>query len=180
MTSVQIMTNHNSNDRNVGPEGPRTTEPDSEDPRLDRRGFLTWLTRGSLAAATVTATWQILRFLAYEPPSQITDIYPIGPVSSFPLNSVTYIPDARVYVRRDREGLYAMDAVCTHLGCLVQQGEDGGFVCPCHNSAFDVQGNALNGPATKPLRFLHLSLDQDSVLTVDRSQAVEPSTRLAV
>ncbi len=147
---------------------------------LDRRSFLTWLTRGSLVAAAVAAVGQILRFLAYEPPSTASEVIPLGPLSNYPHGSVVYVAEARVYVRRDKAGLYAMDAVCTHLGCLVQQGEDGGFVCPCHNSAFDDLGNALNGPATKPLRFLYIWLDEESTLTVDRSRAVEPFTRLQI
>lgn len=149
-------------------------------PRLDRRGFLAWLTLGSLTAASLAVFGQILRFMAYEPPSTASDVVLLGQPSGFPLASMTYVAEARVYVGRDRAGVYAIDAVCTHLGCLVQQGEDGGFVCPCHNSAFDDLGNALNGPASKPLRFLALRFDQDSVLVVDRSKAVEPSTRLGL
>jgi Rieske Fe-S protein len=148
--------------------------------RLDRRRFLSWLTRGSLVAAAVATAGQAIRFLAYEPPSEASEVIPLGQLSNYPLASVVYVAEARVYVGRDRGGLYAMDAVCTHLGCLVQQGDEGGFVCPCHNSAFDDLGNALNGPATKPLRFLYIWLDEESTLTVDRSKAVEPSTRLQV
>ena len=147
---------------------------------VGRRRFLTWVTRGSLAAAALAAAGQALRFLAYEPPSTASDVIPLGPLSNYPFGSVVYVPEARVYVGRDRGGLYAVDAVCTHLGCLVQQGEDGGFICPCHNSAFDDVGNALNGPATKPLRFLYAWRDEDSALLVDRSRAVEPTTRLQV
>lgn len=48
--------------------------------------------------------------------------------------------------------LRALSAKCTHSGCIVewQQGKDL-INCPCHGSRFDVTGNVLNGPATKPL-----------------------------
>ena len=52
--------------------------------------------------------------------------------------------------------------VCTHLGCVpVQRGEDGkkivgawwpgGFICPCHQSAFDYAGRVVRGPAPRNL-----------------------------
>jgi Rieske Fe-S protein len=40
---------------------------------------------------------------------------------------------------------------CTHLGCEVRK-ERTLLRCPCHGSAFDFNGNVLNGPAQLPLR----------------------------
>ena len=39
--------------------------------------------------------------------------------------------------------------VCTHLGCipLGQQGEYGGWFCPCHGSHYDTSGRIRKGPA---------------------------------
>ena len=34
---------------------------------------------------------------------------------------------------RDREGVYAISMVCTHLGCIVKP-STAGFDCPCHAS----------------------------------------------
>lgn len=41
---------------------------------------------------------------------------------------------------------------CTHLGCAYHW-ESGSkdFVCPCHTSAFSVEGKVLTGPAPRPL-----------------------------
>jgi ubiquinol-cytochrome c reductase iron-sulfur subunit len=38
---------------------------------------------------------------------------------------------------------------CTHLGCvpLPNQGEYGGWLCPCHGSQFDTSGRVRRGPA---------------------------------
>ncbi len=38
---------------------------------------------------------------------------------------------------------------CTHLGCvpLANQGEYGGWLCPCHGSQFDTSGRVRRGPA---------------------------------
>ena len=151
------------------------------DRRLDRRRFLTLLAQGSVATAAIAAVGQVIRFLSYEPPSAASNILPVGQPDSFLSNSLTYIAGARVYVGRDRNGLYAIDAVCTHLGCLVEPAEEGGFVCPCHDSHFDAQGQPEAGPATKPLHSLHLWLDpEEGQLWVDRAEPVEPTTRLAL
>ena len=42
-----------------------------------------------------------------------------------------------------------MSGVCTHLGCipLDQQGDFGGWFCPCHGSHYDISGRIRKGPA---------------------------------
>lgn len=39
--------------------------------------------------------------------------------------------------------------ICTHLGCvpLANQGEFGGYYCPCHGSHYDFSGRIRKGPA---------------------------------
>lgn len=151
--------------------------------RFNRRSFLTWLARGSVAAAVTAVAAQTVRFLSFQPPSSESSILPLGQPDSYPRNSLVYVAEARVYVGRDRDGLYALDAVCPHLGCLVQRNEDeeGGFICPCHDSLFDEEGQALSGPATRPLQHLHLWFDtEQNQLLVDRSEAVAPAVRLVI
>lgn len=122
---------------------------------------------------------QIARFLSFEPPNSGAAIMAIGRPADYPQSSPTYIAEARCYVGRDRAGMYAIDAVCPHLGCLVLLGEEGGFVCPCHDSRFDPQGKAEIGPATQPLRHLQLWYDAEAgQLMVDRGEAVDPAVRL--
>lgn len=43
--------------------------------------------------------------------------------------------------------------VCTHLGCvpIVNQGEFGGWFCPCHGSQYDTSGRIRKGPAPENL-----------------------------
>ena len=147
--------------------------------RVGRRSVLAWLARGSVAAAAALAIGQTVRFLSYEPPNPTASIIPLGLPGDYPRGRLVYFAEAQAYVGHDAAGLYVVDAVCTHLGCLVEQGEESGFVCPCHDSRFDAQGNAQNGPATKPLRFLHIWWDVDEgQLLVDRTKAVEPAVRL--
>lgn len=43
--------------------------------------------------------------------------------------------------------------VCTHLGCvpLGEQGDFGGWFCPCHGSHYDTSGRIRKGPAPRNL-----------------------------
>jgi ubiquinol-cytochrome c reductase iron-sulfur subunit len=52
-----------------------------------------------------------------------------------------------------KEKLLVMMGVCTHLGCvpLGQQGDYGGWFCPCHGSHYDTAGRIRKGPAPQNL-----------------------------
>jgi Rieske Fe-S protein len=58
-----------------------------------------------------------------------------------------------VYVRTDNgRDFVAMSSICTHLGCRVRWISDQAqFFCPCHNAAFDQEGNVVTGPPPRPL-----------------------------
>jgi len=146
--------------------------------RLSRRRVLAWLSWSSLGAAVAVTIGQILRFLSFEPPTGESSVSPVGPPEAFAADEVTYVAKARVYIGHDSDGLFALDAVCTHLGCLIEPAEMGRYRCPCHGSYFSPDGQALTGPATVPLRFLHLWQGQDGRLMVDRDVQVDAAERL--
>ena len=52
-----------------------------------------------------------------------------------------------------KENWLVMVGVCTHLGCvpLGQQGDFGGWFCPCHGSHYDTAGRIRKGPAPQNL-----------------------------
>jgi ubiquinol-cytochrome c reductase iron-sulfur subunit len=52
-------------------------------------------------------------------------------------------------VKKGKDEWLVMVGVCTHLGCvpLKQQGEFGGWFCPCHGSHYDISGRIRKGPA---------------------------------
>lgn len=57
---------------------------------------------------------------------------------------------------------------CTHLGCRIQNFENGQLICPCHGSSFDLNGNPQKGPATKQLHELEYKLHPETkTLTVN-------------
>lgn len=53
--------------------------------------------------------------------------------------------------------LIAMSTVCPHLGCAIDFDKEGGrFVCPCHDSFFDLDGKATEGPSPRDMDRLDL------------------------
>jgi len=55
-------------------------------------------------------------------------------------------------------GVYALSAVCPHLGCRVAWNQvESTWDCPCHGSRFDCRGRVLNGPATSDLEPVELA-----------------------
>jgi Rieske Fe-S protein len=70
-------------------------------------------------------------------------------------------PDgAKIVVARLGDGettrdFIALSSVCPHLGCQVHwELANDRFFCPCHNGAFDAQGNPTEGPPAQDGRAL--------------------------
>ena len=82
-----------------------------------------------------------------------------------------------MFVGRDVRGLYAVSAVCTHLGCIVRDAESG-FACPCHGSRYDDTGHVIAGPAPRALSFVRLKLEVNGAVYVDLADVVDPDVRL--
>ena len=58
--------------------------------------------------------------------------------------------------------------VCTHLGCvpLGQQGDFGGWFCPCHGSHYDTAGRIRKGPAPENLLIPPLAFISDTQIRI--------------
>jgi Rieske Fe-S protein len=83
------------------------------------------------------------------------------------------------YLAADDLGIFALTAVCTHRGCLVLSEGPTGFGCPCHDSAYNFQGEVTEGPAKLPLRHLEVkALEPTGFLQVDTTTTVPPETRI--
>ena len=142
-----------------------------------RRAFLASALNLSWIVPLLIALAEVVRFFEFGPPRGAPTVFALDQPGAFP----AYLPEGRVWLMRDSKGLYALDAICTHLGCIVAAGRVTGvaFECPCHGSRFGVDGTVLRGPAVLPLRHLKLSRDIDGKLLVDRSQVVDAGFRLS-
>jgi cytochrome b6-f complex iron-sulfur subunit len=70
---------------------------------------------------------------------------------------------------------YGIKPVCTHLGCTVEwKAAQNRFVCPCHGSQYDAQGQVVHGPARRNLPLITVIAKQDQVRLVDRAPAIAP------
>ena len=68
----------------------------------------------------------------------------------------------------DREQWIIMVGVCTHLGCvpLGQQGDFGGWFCPCHRSHYEPAGRIRKGPAPENLLVPVLACEGDTTVRI--------------
>ena len=67
-----------------------------------------------------------------------------------------------------KENWIVMIGSCTHLGCvpLGQQGEFGGWFCPCHGSHYDTAGRIRKGPAPENLAIPMFQFVSDTVVRI--------------
>ncbi len=73
----------------------------------------------------------------------------------------------RVWVVRNSKGIYAMVAVCTHLGCTPNWfPAEQRFKCPCHGSNYNVEGEVVAGPAPLTLYRSKISLAPDGSMII--------------
>ncbi len=63
---------------------------------------------------------------------------------------------------------YALDAGCTHAGCVVPPYDnfEEAILCPCHGSAYAIDGTVLAGPASSPLAPMEITFDGGNTLTI--------------
>jgi cytochrome b6-f complex iron-sulfur subunit len=143
--------------------------------RLPRRAMLK-LSLGLSGALTLAG---VLKYLSYQSAPTVPTRFTLKAPNDYPVGSVTVVPEARAYILRDERGLFALSAICTHLGCTVNHESDK-YQCPCHGSQYNAAGYVMRGPATQPLPRLALSLSPEGLVVLDTTQQVSAETRLAV
>lgn len=141
----------------------------------DRRTFLGKLTVALGAAVGAVVSWPLLRAFFHPVGRRVvtTPDEPLGPaqpltVDDLPADGtpvkVELIADGArdawaradrvrvgaAWVRRDGDKVVALSAVCPHLGCAVGfDPAERHFLCPCHKSAFSLEGSRQEGSPAK-------------------------------
>lgn len=81
-------------------------------------------------------------------------------------NRVVQVKVGSAWILRQGETLHAYSSVCPHLGCAVDYEAEGTrFGCPCHHSAFTLDGKVQGGPAPRPMDQLELE-EKDGMVSV--------------
>ena len=155
------------------PATPSNVEPDEARADLSRRVAL----KLSLAASGVLAAGGLVKFLNYEAAAGAPTALELEAPEAYPTGTARHLPEVGAWLLRDEGGLFAISTHCTHLGCAVERQADG-FRCPCHGSRFAPDGQALNGPATRPLHYLRLSLSGLGRVVLHTDQVVAATVRL--
>ena len=96
----------------------------------------------------------------------------IGYPADFPFGVDTrFQQTARIWVVRNSEGVFAIYARCTHLGCTPdwKEGENK-FKCPCHGSGYDSEGVNFEGPAPRPMDRAHVEVAPSGQVVVDTAR----------
>ncbi len=142
-------------------------EAETDKKQVTRREFLNIAWLASLGFLTVnlggvTYLFSMPRFKEGE----FGGLFSVGRVSELPEAGASPVnfPKVKLWLSNTEEGVMALYKVCTHLGCLYNwNSQEGKFICPCHGSQFEANGEYIQGPAPR-------SLDRFVV------QAVDPNT----
>ena len=151
------------------PEAPAIPVPEG----TSRRDFFGRIGIAACAAAVAGSGVVTLDYLRprvlFEPPTR----FRAGTPLDYPEGVVRFNKQQRAYVIGASGGVYALSAVCTHLGCITRfLSDEKCIACPCHGSRFDLEGNVIHGPAPRPLQWLEVQADPSGNLLVDTSVTV--------
>ena len=155
----------------------RDPQPDSS-PLLPRRAWIgvAW---GAFTAASAAALGATGRFMfpnvLNEPPQRFLvgfpGEFPHGVDERFKESRGVWIVHTADDVAQGGSGLYALIAVCTHLGCTPNYlAAEGKFKCPCHGSGFRLSGINFEGPAPRPLERAAITLADDGQILIDKGR----------
>jgi Rieske Fe-S protein len=89
----------------------------------------------------------------------------LATTSEIPVGSGKIFTSQQVVVTQPSSGEFkAFSAVCTHMGCIVNQISDGTIDCPCHGSQYSIKtGDVVGGPAPKPLPAKQIKVTGNSI-----------------
>lgn len=168
------MSDNGSIEKPLVPQG---VDEVGEGSPVDRRAFLTRIGIGACAAACGGAGAVALDFIHPKVLFEPSPSFVAGRRALFPEGTVFFEREKKVYIIADSRGVYAMSAVCTHLGCITRfRSESRVIACPCHGSVFNMEGDVMGGPAPRPLPWLEVRLNEREELVVDTSVIIPAGT----
>jgi nitrite reductase/ring-hydroxylating ferredoxin subunit len=107
-----------------------------------------------------------------------TQVIDLGPSEAWRPGVVKALPQFKIIVFSDSEGVWALATECPHRKCVVNFKEkENIFVCPCHEARFARDGALQRGPATRDLPWFEVTSGPDGRLVVDKTKIVPRGTK---
>jgi len=146
---------------------------------LSRREFLNYAWLASLGA--FTAQLAVITYQFAMPrlkPGDFGGPVNIGLIEALPAKDLApaNYPRAKFWWVMSAEGAKAIYKVCTHLGCIYAWKPDQNkFICPCHGSQFQREGEFIQGPAPRSLdQMVIRAYDAGGALVAETNDAGDP------
>jgi cytochrome b6-f complex iron-sulfur subunit len=122
---------------------------------VNRREFLNlaWLASMGLMTVNFAGATYLFAMPRFKE-GQFGGVFSAGTVADLPPvgGAPANFPKVKLWLSNTEEGLVAIYKVCTHLGCLYNwNSQEGKFICPCHGSQFQQNGEYIRGPAPRSL-----------------------------
>ena len=156
---------------------PEIDETFDGEERSTRRDFFTTIGLGACTVAAVGSGIVTLDFMKPKVLFEPATSFIAGSPLDFTDGVVRFNKEKKAYVIGTTGGVYALSAVCTHLGCITRyKSDERAIACPCHGSRFDIEGNVTHGPAPRPLPWLGVTEDATSNLVVDTDIVITKGT----
>lgn len=150
---------------------------DHSEERITRRDFFSLVGWGGIAATLGGSAFSFYKFYFPNVLYESQTVFKIGKPSDYPMGlSEKWKKERQVWVVRNERGIYTMLTICRHLGCTPNYFSDKQvFLCPCHGSIYDLEGNVLGGPAPKLLWRSAIKIDPvDGQIIVDFNHRQDP------
>ncbi|MEI6442270.1 MAG: cytochrome b6-f complex iron-sulfur subunit [Nostocales cyanobacterium ELA583] len=151
-------------------------------PDMGRRQFMNLLTFGTVTGVALGALYPVVSY--FIPPSSGgtgggtvaknelgNDVSVSQFLDSHNVGDRTLVQglkgDPTYIVVQSKEAItdYGINAICTHLGCVVPWNvAENKFKCPCHGSQYDATGKVVRGPAPRSLALAHAKVEEDKIV----------------
>ncbi|MBK7858000.1 MAG: Rieske (2Fe-2S) protein [Archangiaceae bacterium] len=154
----------------------------AESPKAERRGFLKLLAGALAAAAGALATVPVLGSVVtplMKPKADDGGLLRAVSVTELQdgvprrVELVSTVIDGwsravgvigAVWLLKKPDGtVSALSTICPHSGCSINQKTKSTYGCPCHDSTFELDGNATDGPSPRPMDPLEVQVKDKDV-----------------
>ena len=142
----------------------------TEGPSPKRRSFLNkiWSLLGAVALLELTWIGHSVFQSKKKNDQYLTEpsLVTAGIIEDFATGTISPIPHGHFYLACLKDGAFlAISPICTHLGCTITWDEEKQkFICPCHGSTFNMVGEVLSSPATRPLDIFPTRIEDGKII----------------